>query len=245
MTDTSFPYMQKLKQFIIQFAFRIPIRKELTGGEKKALENVLRELDTEHFQLFEDTASKSTVTLFQVIHQLPIGPGTIMIPSFVFSNNSFSFIWPVYMFDKFVPNFDSLDTSDMNKQMSGWVVKVQDVIKNLNCHRTGKIYEMVLGPFTRAEKINIFQELFSINLGDVGEVNLAFAKYIKSDIFVYNIQTNVNYLQPTLEHNFDIRMRIDINNRELKTSMEPSLMEKVWNFADATISSHLEELLKI
>ena len=129
--------------------------------------------------------------------------------------------------------------------MSGWVVKVQDVIKNLNCHRTGKIYEMVLGPFTQTEKVSILQELFSINLNEVGEVNLEFAKYIKEENFDYNIQTNINYVQPTLEHNFDIRMRIDINNRELKTSMEPSLMAKVWNFADAKISSHLEGLLKI
>jgi len=246
MTNKSFPYdIQKLKQFIIQFAFRIPIRKELTSGEKKALENVLRELDTEHFQLFEETASKSPAALFQVIHQLPIGPGTIMIPSFVFSNNSFSFIWPVRMFDEWVPNFNSLDTSDMNKQMSGWVVTVQDVIKNSNCHRTGKIYEMVLGPFPQAEKVNIFQELFSINLSDVGEVNVTFAKYIKSGNSIYNIQTNINYMQPTLEDNFDIRMRVDINNRKLKTSMEPNTMKNVWNFADDTMGSHLEGLLKI
>ena len=245
MAEKSFPYIEKIKQFIIQFAFRIPIRKELTGGEKKALENVLKDLNSEHFQLFEDVASKSPATLFQVVHQLPIGPGTIMIPSFVFSNNSFSFIWPVYMLNKFIPDFSSLDTSNINKQMSGWVVKVQDVIKNLNCHRTGKIYEMVLGPFTQTEKVSILQELFSINLNEVGEVNLEFAKYIKEENFDYNIQTNINYVQPTLEHNFDIRMRIDINNRELKTSMEPSLMAKVWNFADAKISSHLEGLLKI
>ena len=245
MAEKSFPYIEKIKQFIIQFAFRIPIRKELTGGEKKALENVLKDLNSEHFQLFEDVASKSPATLFQVVHQLPIGPGTIMIPSFVFSNNSFSFIWPVYMLNKFIPDFSSLDTSNINKQMSGWVVKVQDVIKNLNCHRTGKIYEMVLGPFTQTEKVSILQELFSINLNEVGEVNLEFAKYIKEENFDYNIQTNINYVQPTLEHNFDIRMRIDINNRELKTSMEPYLMAKVWNFADAKISSHLEVLLKI
>ena len=125
----------------------------------KLKKNVLKDLNSEHFQLFEDVASKSPATLFQVVHQLPIGPGTIMIPSFVFSNNSFSFIWPVYMLNKFIPDFSSLDTSNINKQMSGWVVKVQDVIKNLNCHRTGKIYEMVLGPFTQTEKVSILQEL--------------------------------------------------------------------------------------
>ncbi|NQS89176.1 hypothetical protein HQ584_05245 [Patescibacteria group bacterium] len=245
MTNISIPDMQKLKQFIIQFAFRVPIRKELTGGEKKALENVLKNLDAEHFQLFEETASKSPATLFQVIHQLPIGPGTIMVPSFTFLNGSFSFIWPVYMFDQYASDFNSLDTSDMNKKMSGWIVTVQNVIGNSNCHRTGKIYEIVLGPFSQAEKVDVFQKLFSINLDDVGEVNLTFAKYIKSGNSTYNIQTNINYMQRTLEDNFDIRMRVDINNRKLETFMEPNSMGKIWNFADDTMGSYFEELLKI
>ncbi|TET69417.1 MAG: hypothetical protein E3J56_09650 [Candidatus Aminicenantes bacterium] len=249
MPNTSFPFLDSIKdklgQFVVQFAFRIPIRTQLTAGEKKVLEDELRVLDPEHFQLFNGTAIKGPETLFQATRQLPVGPSTIMIPSFVFSKNSFSFIWPVRILKKYVCNFHSFDTTDMNRRMSEWVVTVQNVISNLNCQRTGKIYEIVLGRFTEREKANLFQKLFSINLSDVGGTNLTFTRYVKLKGFLYNIQTKINYGQQDLGSDFDIRMRIDINNRDLQTSMEPPLMKKVWHFADATINSHLEGLLEI
>ena len=245
MTDISFPDKKKVKQFIIQFAFRIPTRKELTGSEKKVLENTLREVNPQYFQLLQEAAGPSPGTLFQFVHQIPVGPGTIMIPSFVLSNNSFSFIWPVRMGDQWIPDFHSFDTRDMNRKISGWVVTVQNAITNSGCQRTGKIYEMVLGPFPEADKANLFQALFSMSLGDVGEVSLAFTKYIKSDGSVHNIQTNINYMQQKLEDTFYIRIRVDINNRDLAPSMDPGPMAKVWNFADDAIGSHLSGLLRM
>jgi hypothetical protein len=246
MERRKFPYEHKLKQLIVQFAFKIPPRKELDFGEKRTLESVLKDLDSEHFQLFEENISRrSSATLLQVIRQLPIGPGTIMIPSFVFTRESFSFIWPVYMMDRFVLNFNSFDTSDMNMKIAGWVVKVQNAISNLSCQRTGKIYEIILGPFNQDEKKSIFQGLFSIELKDVGELNLTFTRYIDLENFIYNIHTNINYGQRILQDVFDVLIRVDINNRELERSMEPALMQKVWNFADRIINSHLERILKV
>lgn len=246
MEQNAFPYKDKLKSFIIQYAFRIPIRKELDSGEKETLRRILKDLDSEHFQLFEEdiSRSRSLATLLQVIRQLPIGAATIMVPSFVFTRESFSFIWPVYMMNSFVLDFKAFDTSNMNRKMSAWVINILNAI-DLRCQRTGKIYEIILGPFTYEEKRNIFENLFSIDLGDVGELNLTFARYIASENFIYNIQTNINYLQPALPHPFDIRVRVDINNRELKRSMEPTLMQKVWNFADHMIIGQLENLLKV
>jgi hypothetical protein len=246
MEKREFPFVVKLRQFIIQFAFRIPIRKNLTSGERETLEEVLRELDSEHFQLFEEDASKrDPSTLLQVIRQLPVGAGTVMIPSFVLTRDSFSFIWPVWMIDGFVLDFTSFDTSEMNKKICGWVVKLQDAISNLNCQRTGKIYEIILGPFLHEEKLRVFSELFSIDLKDVGEVNLTFTRYIENENFTYNVLTNINYIQPTLQHEFNIRIRVDINNRKLERSLEPTLMQRVWNFADSIIFTHLGSLLKI
>lgn len=249
MPNTSFPFLNniehKVGQFIVQFAFRIPIRTELTSSERKALEDELRVLDPELFQLFDGTVIKGPATLFQATRQLPIEASTIMVPSFVFSKNSFSFIWPVRMLKKHVSDIRSFDTTDMNRRMSEWVVRVQNTISNSHCQRTGKIYEIVLGRFTQEEKVNLFQRLFSIDLSDVGGTNLTFTRYVESENLLYNIQTNIHYAQPDLKSDFDISVRIDINNRHLQRSIEPHLMEKVWSFADATIDSHLEKLLEM
>ena len=249
MPNTSFPFLNniehKVGQFIVQFAFRIPIRTELTSSERKALEDELRVLDPELFQLFDGTVIKGPATLFQATRQLPIEASTIMVPSFVFSKNSFSFIWPVRMLKKHVSDLRSFDTTDMNRRMSEWVVRVQNTISNSHCQRTGKIYEIILGPFTEGEKAALFQKLFLINLSDVGEMNLTFSRYVHSGNLLYNISTNINYRQLDLKSSFHIGLRIDINNRNLERSIEPPLMKTVWSFADVTIDKHLEKLLDV
>lgn len=236
----------KVQQLIIQFAFKIPLRKELTEGEKKALENVLKSLDRETFQLFDEPSQRNPGCLFQVLHQLPVEASTITLPSFIFSNDSFSFIFPLKMIGKLLPRIGSIDAKDISQKLSSnWILKLQNSIANLNCQRTGKIYDIVLGPFNQEEKTKIFKQLFVANLSDVGELNLTFAKYHKENTEVYNIQTNIRYLQNNLNDNFFINARIDINNRNLSTSLEPGEVEKVWNFADSTISEYLNSILEI
>lgn len=235
----------RVVQFVVQFAFRIPIRNKLTLSEIKALENGLKALDSEHFQLFDGTVIKGPATLFQATRQLPIGANTIVVPSFVFSKNSFSFIWPVRMLGKYVSRLKSFDTTDMNLQMSEWCVAVQDTLTNLHCQRTGKIYEIVLGRFAEEKKVDLFQKLFKIDFSDVSETTLIFSRYVKPENLLYNISTNINYRQLDLKSDFNIGMRIDINNRELERSIEPALMQTVWNFADAIIDKHIEELLDV
>ena len=235
----------KIQQIIVHFACRVPIRRELSLGEKKALENVLKDLDRGFFQIFEEPLQKNPMCLFQVIHQIPIGAITITLPSFVFSNESFSFIYPVKIFDKNIPGVGSIDASDVNKKMLDWILKLQEIISNLNCQRTGKIFELVIGPFTQSEKIQLFKELLSIELADVGELNLTFAKYHTQGADVFNIQTNIRYLQLKLGDDFIVSIRVDINNQVLSDRMEPSEIEKVWKFADAVIDGHLKDTLVI
>lgn len=235
----------KIQQIVVHFACRVPIRKELSPGEKKSLENVFKDLDSGFFQIFEEPLQKNPMYLFQVLHQIPIGATTITLPSFVFSNESFSFIYPVKMFGKNIPGVGSIDASDVNKKMLDWILKLQDIISNLNCQRAGKIFELVIGPFTQSEKVQLFKELLSIELADVGELNLTFAKYHKQEVDIFNIQTNIRYLQLKLEDDFVVSIRVDINNRNLSNRMEPNEIEKVWRFADAVIDEHLKKSLAI
>lgn len=235
----------KIQQLVIQFACRIPVRRELSAGEKKALENVLKSLDPEVFQLFDEPLQKNPACLFQVLRQLPVEATTITMPSFVLSNDSFSFLYPIKMVDKTVLRIGSIDAGDINRKMLSWVTKVQEVINNPHCQRTGKIYELVLGRFSPSDKQLIFKELFSTDLKAIGELVLTFANYHISGGDVYNIQNNIRYLQNKLEDDFFLSLRIDINNRNLFTTMEPRDIEKVWNFADSIIDSHLKNILNI
>ncbi len=235
----------KIQQFVAQFACRVPTRNELTAGEKKALENSLRELDPEIFQLFSNQSIKNPSALFEVLRQHTIDANVLTMPSFVFSNDSFSFIYPIKMLGKFVLGVDSINTKPLNKTASSWGVKVQNAVSNCRCQRAGKIYEFVLGPFTITDKKKLFDKLFSLSLDDVGHVNALFAKYIERDGKVYNIQTTINYTQGNLNDGFFVNMRIDINNRKLLHSMEPPDIERVWDFADSVITDHLSSNLAV
>ncbi|MFH1776916.1 MAG: hypothetical protein ABH952_05090 [Candidatus Omnitrophota bacterium] len=233
----------KVQQFIVQFACRVPIRKTLNKGEKTALENVLRDLDSTNFQLFDEQLQNNPPYLFQVLHQLPVGAASITLPSFVFSNDSFSFIFPIKMSSNIISGIGSIDTSDMNLKIIDWVLKVQDIISNLHCQRAGKIFDLVLGPFNQEEKLQIFNELFSMKLTNIGELNLTFADYRTSGPDLFNIQTNIRYLQAKLDESFFINTRVDINNRQLFNSMEPPNIKKVWEFADSIIDEHFKNIL--
>ena len=65
--------------------------------------------------------------------------------------------------------------------------KVQEIIRNSQCQRTGKIYELVLGPFEEKDKTQVFQNLFSADFNDIGELSLSFAKYHKENADIYNV----------------------------------------------------------
>lgn len=234
----------RVQQFIVQFACRIPIRNELSAGEKSALEN-LRDLNPETFQLFNKPPFRNPLALFEVLRQHTIDANTIQMPSFVFSRDSFSFIFPIKLMSQFIAGVDSMDTRTLNKKVSPWIVEVENAVSNCRCQRAGKIYEFVLGPFTCGDKKKIFDKLSSRNLDDVGEFNMVFARYLDVRGTVYNIQTAIGYLQPQLNADFVINVRADINNRKLLQSMEPVDIERVWAFADSVIAEHLTNILDI
>lgn len=245
-TPISFP-ANKVQQCVVHFAHRIPARKPLSTGEKKTLEGVLRELDPEIFQLVDESAAQSTGSLFQILCQHPINATQITLPSFIFLPDSFSFIHPVKIMGQYISGLNSLDTTSRNRNMKDWSLRVLNTLANLRCQRTGKIYEFVLGPFQPDQKREIFKPLFSeeMRFSETGEMNLTFAHYRQIDTLMANIQTAVTYVQQKLENNFLINVRVDINNRQLKQSMEPPQIEEVWNIADKIIGEHLAGTLNI
>jgi len=253
MTETNEDFFDnnKVKQLIIQFAFRIPARHELTEGEKMALKNALKDLEGPEaeamFQLFDEPAPGH---LFQVVRQLPVEVATITGPSFILSNDSFLFIYPTIITGEPLPGITSRDAKEMNRPISSkWFIAVQNAIRNASCLRTGKIYEVVLGPFSRNDKDRLFERFLSvgsINLYEIGEMAFTFARYVKDgQNKLYNIQTRIQYQQAKLEDDFVLRTRVDINNRKLSDARDPREVEKVWNAADSMIDEHLKSILNI
>jgi len=236
----------KIQQFVAQFACRIPARRELTPGEKNTLENLLRELDHDHFQLSQPP--QDPALLFQVVHQNTIthSPAMITTPTFTFFRDNFSFYYPIMMMNNYILGYNSLVTREKNNPIAAWANRVL-VAVNSRCQRAGKIYLLVLGPFTHDEKTNIFSNLCSqnVNLNETGELNFTFVYYRTQDASVYNIANSITFQTNSLTDQFFINVRIDINNRELRQAMEPPDMERVWNYADSIILEHLDTVLSI
>jgi len=231
---------ERTKQFLVQFACRIPARKELQAAERKALENVLRGLDSDLFQIFHE--EHNAVNLFQVSRQHPVGPITITVPSFVLANDAAS-LFSLIMTGGTVIKNKTFDTSGQNKKMAGILFAVQNTLKGLHYHRAGKIFEIVLGPFSSDEKPKVLSKLVAHPLEEVGELTLTFAKYTKLDESMYNFKTVITYNQLELGHQFDLIVRVDINNRQLEESMEPGQIERGWGEADRQIAAYIDSLL--
>ena len=238
------PYEEKIQQYIVHFAHKVPVRKQLTAGEKKALENVLKDLNPEFFQLFEETNVQNPACLFQVLCQRPVEATQITLPSFILTNDGFSFVYPRMVLGKKIKEMD-LDNSSLNSQMSQWSFKIQEIITNLHSQRVGKISELVIGPFTPDEKAGILKNIFSqgLVLHEMGELNLTFAYYREMNGSTFNIQTGLHFQQLKLEDPFFISVRVDINNRILSQSLEPSQVRSIWDKADTVIGEHLQTIL--
>jgi len=234
----------KIQQFVVQFACRIPVRKEITAGEKNALENLLRELDHDQFQLPLTEPARDPALLFQVLRQNTIGASIITSPTFTFYRDNFSFYYPIIMMSSYILGYNSLDTRSKNSIISGWTNRVFDAV-NSRCQRAGKIYLMVIGPFDHSEKRTIFQNLCSenVNLNETGEFNFTFAYYREIEGTTYNILNFINFAHANLSEQFFVTVKVDINNRELQRAMEPPDIKRVWNFADGIIFEHLDNII--
>lgn len=243
MATTKFPFSnEKVQQFIVQFACRTPIRKDFSSAERKALENLLRDVDQERFQLFSDEAAQNVPYFFQAARQHIIDAVTIAVPSFILTNDSVTLLAPIKIGPKFLEGRgNSFDTSDLNKKMSSILFQVQNAIRGIRYNRAGKIFHLLLGPFGEEDKGRLFQKLISpeLSLEDVGELDLDFARYVGLDGELHNIKTVLKHRQMNIGDTFQLDVRVDINNRKQKDRLDPPEIEKVWARADKVIFDHL------
>ncbi len=238
--------VDQVQQFAVQFACRTPIRKDISAAEKKALENTLRDSNPELFQLFSDETARNSPYLFQAARQHVVGAVTVTVPSLSLANDSVTLLAPVRLGGTFLPGRgETLDTGVLNRSMVDILFKVQDTIRGLRFNRAGKIFDFLLGPYEQDDKSRIFEKLLSANmtLSEIGDLDLAFARYTDIDGGTYNIRSVIKYQQMSLADRFQLGVRVDINNRRLSERLDPRDIERVWALADRQIWDHLESIL--
>jgi hypothetical protein len=238
--------VDQVQQFVVQFACRTPTRKDISPAERKALENVLKDSNRELFQLFSDETARNSPYLFQASRQHNVDAVTVTVPSLILTNDSVTLLAPVRLGGRFLlGSGETLETSVLNKSMVDILVKVQDAIRGLRFNRAGKIFELLLGPYDQEDKGRIFEKLIStsMSLSEIGELDLAFARYTDIDGRTYNIKSVIKYQQMNLADRFQLGVRVDINNRKLGDRLDPRDIEKVWGLADQQIWNHLESIL--
>ena len=238
------------QQFFVQFACRTATRKGLSAGERDALKGLLEEIDSDLFQRFED-AQKGPGVLFQVVREYPIKEITITAPTFIMTNNSIVIFQPIKIGEKLFVNNSKIQTfftqymPSLNQKTAETFNKIQSVLEHTRYHRAGKILECALAPIGQEQKGKILSKLFGCDFSEIGEVQLMFAKYIKDKNETYNIQTQVGYQQLKLESPFQLNLKVDINNRDLHESMEPTQIQSVWTKADSLFDNHLESIITL
>ena len=222
------------------------MRKELGASERKALEDILRDIDPkrEYYQLFPSPDEKQGGNLYQVSKQYVVEDLTITAPSLTIENGSISLHAAVKLANKFYPR-DKFKTGHMHDVMCQHLFKIADALPGLRYHRSGKIFELILGPFQNANKKKVLSRFFPTELNDIGAVNLNFTLTPKLGENVFNINTVVKVQEQQLSGPFILAVRCDINNRKLAESLEPRDIKSVWISADQLIEKHLGDILDV
>ena len=233
-----------VQQFVVQFACLTPTLREITPAERKALKDMLSSRADGLFQLFDREASEAPSNLFQAARQYPVGPMTVTVPSLIISHNSVTLLHPIWLGQKAFVSNAKFDSGYLNSEMVKTLFEIQSILTKVKFSRAGKIFELVVGPVPPDRKGKLLSRVFSYTLDEVGEVNLSFTPYRRVEGDIFNFQTKISYQQAELSQAINVALRVDINNRDLKDSMEPTQIQQVWDRADRLIEDYFQQLVE-
>jgi len=241
---------EKIPQLVVQYGCKIPLRTELKRTERESLKTFLQDFDQEQFQIFPNdpqNAPSQSPGLFTVLRQYSMKGGAIATaPSLVIASDSITVFSLVKAGEEnYFTSSRTIPVAEQDRKMKEILIGIQGVIKGLRYTRTGKIYELVVGPFPPAEKEPFLRKVIAAPSNDIAQVNLVLTKIqsVAGRINLLNVNTQLGLQQMRLEDPFQVNIKIDINNRDLQTSMGAPEIEFVWKSADSMIESHLENLL--
>lgn len=236
--------LKKAHQYSLQFSCRIPLRTELKASEKEALKANLQELDPTHYQIFDagiQVPQGGPAPLFHVFRQYNMSGGAVATaPSFFIGTDAITVFHLIKAGDKTFHHEMSLQAKDLNKKMETTIFKVAEIVKGLRFSRAGKIFEIVI-PYTAGEKQALLKKILAAGSADIGAVQLVFNRIVAGSTGkILNINTQLVFQQMKPEDNFNLMVKVDINNRDLENSMEPRDVAAVWKEADELIGASLE-----
>ncbi|MBI3291193.1 MAG: hypothetical protein HYZ73_00030 [Elusimicrobia bacterium] len=241
--------LDQIPQLVVHYGCRIPLKTELKPSERESLKTLLQEANQEHFQIFQtDTQNVVNMagqspSLFTVLRQYPMKDGAIATaPSLIFAPDSITVISLIKAGDSRFTSSHTIQATEQDRNMREILFKIQGVIKGLRYTRTGKIYELVVGPFSPDKKEAFLKKVIAEPSNDIAEVDLVLTKIQSANEKRLNINTRLSFQQMKLEDPFRVNIKVDINNRDLQTSMEPREIDSIWNTANSMIESHLENL---
>jgi hypothetical protein len=241
----------KLQQFVVQFACKTATRKGLTSSEADSVEEILKEKDSENFQKIEKKQQGGTFFI-EAYREYTVNEMAITTPIFILNNTNILVFEPVkigpkeYLQGAQPARYFGEIMREKNRKISNLFSKIQEVLgSSIKFQRAGKIIEFVLAPIAGTEKQSILSKIFTDCLADVGEINLLLTKYLTQNNQKFNIRAQLGFLQPNIGQPFQLNMKMDINNRNLDDSLEPTAVINIWNMADSLFDSNLEDLIVI
>ena len=245
--------LEKIPQLVVHYGCRIPLRTELKPTERESLKALLQEINQEHFQIFQmDSQSMAGMGLgmagqspglFTVFRQYPMQGGAIATaPTLVILPDSITISALIKAGESFYTTSRDIQSKEQDQKMRDVMFRISDVIKGLKYTRAGKVYELVV-PVSPDQKETFLKKILAEPSTDIAEVVLVLTKIQAVSGKTLNINTQLRFQQMKLEDPFIVNIKVDINNRDLQTSMEPRDVDSVWKSANSVIESHLENLL--
>jgi len=111
---------------------------------------------------------------------------------------------------------------------------------DVSVHRAGKIFEFEFAPLSSGEKMEVFHSLCPSINETVGDFNhtTSFIRTHKGQQYNVVLQVIVPLLAPGMH------VKVDINNRDMRTPLDPQNFDPVYGLADEIMPEWLYKILR-
>jgi hypothetical protein len=133
------------------------------------------------------------------------------------------------------------DISSLHKVRSVFL-KLQEVIPNYRYFRTAQSFKMDYGMYNGEERQQILRMLCGRSSPEIGEFRVTLTRYHSEGGTLYNYHCNTGYTLINLANPLTIDVQIDVNNRDMSTSLDPHNLEAIWAHGREMRNRLLEEL---
>lgn len=228
--------LDRMQHCVVSFGCKTTPVRELKASQAKAIAARLTEVWSD---LFEDELSEEQMSqvekqgaLYARRKTIFLPQGSAEIPSLVITPNTITISVARKLMSQNVPiepdNF--WIQGEVNAKARRAVLELQSIL-NIAVHRAGKMYELHF-PVTPDELREFFGFFFSNSPDQIGgfrgQVN-----YLKDQGRTYNLNLNVVADPAQVDQPTSVAVKVDINNRDMASALEPSTISEVWAFADS------------